>query len=76
MEPLTIIVNSLRDLGRQVLAHLPHVISAVVILVAAWGMTRILERVLSRIFSRLGIRESLSELLRKLVYIGIWIVGV
>ncbi len=76
MEPLTITMNSLRDLGRQILAHLPHVISAVVILVATWGIARILERVLSRIFSRLGIRESLSELLRKLVYIGIWIVGV
>ncbi|GJL70093.1 MAG: hypothetical protein NPIRA06_27280 [Nitrospirales bacterium] len=76
MEPLTIILNSLHNLGRLILAHLPHVISAVVILVAAWGITRILEKVLSRIFSRLGIRESLSELLRKLVYIGVWIVGI
>jgi small conductance mechanosensitive channel len=76
MEPLSIIMNSLRDLGRQILEHLPHVISAVVILVATWGMTKILERVLTQIFSRLGIRESLSELLRKLAFIGIWIVGV
>ncbi len=76
MEPLTITMTSLRDLGRQILTHLPHVISAAVILVAAWGMTRILERVLSRIFSRFGIRESLSELLRKLAFIGIWIVGI
>ncbi|MFZ1747449.1 MAG: mechanosensitive ion channel family protein [Nitrospirales bacterium] len=39
-------------------------------------MTKIPERILTRIFSRFGIRESLSELLRKLTYIGIWIVGV
>lgn len=76
MEPLTITMTSLRDLGRQILTHLPHVISAAVILLAAWGLTRILERVLSRIFSRFGIRESLSELLRKLAFIGIWIVGI
>ncbi|HNP27763.1 MAG TPA: mechanosensitive ion channel family protein [Nitrospirales bacterium] len=69
-------MNSLSDLGRQILHHLPHVVSAGVILVATWGMTRILEGALTRIFSRFGIRESLSDLLRKLVYIGIWIVGV
>jgi small-conductance mechanosensitive channel len=76
MEPVTIILNSLEEMGRQMLAHLPNIISALVLIVATWGVTKILETVMTRIFSRLGIRESLSELFRKLVYIGIWIVGV
>ncbi len=76
MEAPTIIMESLRDMGRQILAHLPNVISAAVILAATWGVTKILDTVITRIFSRLGIRKSLSELLKKLVSIGIWIVGV
>lgn len=76
MEPLTIILNSLREMGSQALAHLPNVMSAILMLALTWISTKALETVLTRLFSRLGIRESLSELFRKLVYIGIWIVGV
>ncbi len=76
MEPLSLILDSLRNMARQLLAHLPNVLSAIVIILATWGATQLLETVLVRLFARMGIRESLSELLRKLVYIGTWIVGV
>ncbi|MDT3778813.1 mechanosensitive ion channel family protein [Nitrospira sp. MA-1] len=76
MEPLNIILNSLREMGSQALAHLPNVISAIVILALTWLSTKALETLLTRLLSRFGIRESLLELLQKLVYIGIWIVGI
>ena len=51
-------------------------ISGLLILVATWLLTKGLESLLRRIFLKLGLRTSLSDLLRKLVFIGVWIIGV
>lgn len=76
VEPLTLVMTSLQDIGRQTLKHLPHVISGLVILLMTWLMTKGLDAILDRTFSRIGFRKSLAELFRKLVYLGVWIAGI
>ncbi len=75
MEALNIIMESLQKMGHQILAHVPNMISGLLILLATWLLTKGLESLLQRIIPRLGIRKSLSELFRKLIFIGIWIIG-
>jgi len=76
MEPFSIVISSLQEIGRQALTHLPNVASGLLILAMTWILTKGLDSLLDKTFSRVGFRKSLSELLRKLVYLGVWIIGI
>ncbi len=76
MEPLNIMLDSLREMGRQALAHIPNLISGILVLLVTWLVTKGLDSLLERIFPRFEIRKSLAELFRKLAFIGVWLIGI
>ena len=75
MEPLKIIMDSLRNLGADFLAHLPQIVFGLVILLVTWIVAKILDKVFRKVFARLRLRASLSELFRRLIYITVWVAG-
>jgi hypothetical protein len=75
MEPLKIIMDSLRNLGVDFLARLPQIVFALLILLVTWIGAKILDKVFRKVFTRLRLRASLSELFRRLIYIGVWVAG-
>jgi small conductance mechanosensitive channel len=76
MKPFNIILESLRNMGEDFLAHLPQIIFGIVLLILTWGVGRITDLVLNRVLSRFHLRTSLQELFRKLSFIIIWIGGI
>lgn len=75
MQPLKIIMNSLRNLGADFLAQLPQIVFGLIILLVTWIVAKILDKVFRRVFTRLRLRASLSELFRRLIYITVWVIG-
>ncbi len=76
MEPLRVIMESLRNLGEGFLAHLPQIVFGCLLLVLTWGVGRVAQLILKRILPRFRLRTSLQELIQQLTYIIIWIVGI
>ncbi len=76
MEPLNVILDSLRDMGESFLGHLPQIVFGSLLLILTWGVGRVAEMILNRVLPRFQLRTSLQELFQQLAYIVIWIVGI
>jgi small-conductance mechanosensitive channel len=62
-------------MAQSVVATLPNLAIALVVLVATWLVARIGGNTANRIVSRSSLRISLQHLVRTLVKLGIWVVG-
>lgn len=69
-------MTSVKDLGRSVLAALPELVIAILILVITWMFTRLIDRMLSPVIQRIKLRDSLIELFRKFANLIVWITGI
>lgn len=75
MEPVQIIFDSLGNMGKGFLAHLPNLLSAALIILITWALARGMVKVLNQMLGRFQLRRSLIELIEKLSTISIWLVG-
>ena len=73
--PLHIVIDSLRNLWQDFLAHLPQLVAAVIVLILTWMVARIATSVAQRLLRRTRLRTSLKDLFRQLIQIGIWAIG-
>lgn len=55
--------------------HIPFLISGLIVILATWGVSKIVERVMRRWLLRESMRRSLRDLLVRLVGIGVWSAG-
>lgn len=69
------ILGTLRDWWRGFLAHLPHLVLTLIVLVLTWLVARFLSFGIVRVVARTRLRRSLQELFAKLVATAIWVVG-
>ncbi len=63
------------ELLRDLVAHLPHIAGALIVLVVTWTLAWAVERYLPRLLRRWHQRESLKELLTRLISIATWVLG-
>lgn len=75
MEPLQIIVEQLRDGAAALLAHLPQVMFALVVLLVTWAVSRVTGALSVKLLSRWRMRRSLVDVVDKLFSITIWLGG-
>lgn len=73
---IEIVINTLWNLWKGFLQHLPLLVGGVVVLVVTWVFALIFDRVADRILGRFNLRPSLHELLRRMLRIAVWIVGI
>ncbi len=76
MKPLTVIMESLRNMGESFFAHLPQIVFGCILLVLTWAASRLVRIVLRRILPRFQLRTSLQKLIQQLSYIVIWTIGI
>ncbi|NIR51356.1 mechanosensitive ion channel family protein [candidate division KSB1 bacterium] len=75
MRALNIVLESLRTIFQGFLAHVPQIAAGVTVLLLTWMATRILQKGWSTFATRLRLRKSLDELFQKLLFIGVWLLG-
>ncbi|REK18234.1 MAG: mechanosensitive ion channel family protein [Planctomycetota bacterium] len=74
-ESLSVIADSIRRLWEDFLAHLPHIVTGLVILLLTWILARIANRIAGSLLRRTRLRTSLKDLFRQLAHLGVWILG-
>lgn len=70
-----VVVDSVYGMWADFLARLPLIVAAIVLLVITWGVTKLADRTVRFALRKTKLRRSLRELVRQLVYISIWVVG-
>lgn len=75
MEPLEIIADRLSAIARDSVALVPQIVVAVIVLASAWLVVRLVTFAYRRAMRRSRLRPSLVEVLRKLIAVTVWIVG-
>ena len=75
MEPVTILLEQLRDIARASIELLPQIAVAVVVLAVTWGISTAVQALLSRVLDRSNLRPSLKELFILFAAILTWVVG-
>jgi len=74
-KPSTILVNSLGDILKEAISHLPNIGAGVVILLITWLVSFAFQKLVPKVLSRGNMRTSLKELLVTLGKVLIWLVG-
>lgn len=72
---LKVILDSLRGLWEDFLAHLPQLFAAVVVLFLTWVLARVANSIVSRLLNGTGLRTSLKDLFTQLSKIAVWLLG-
>ena len=75
LEPVGILTTQLLDMGRGVIAMLPNILIASVLLLATWGLARFASLIAEKLTKGADLRPSLRELIELSVRITIWAVG-
>ena len=75
LEPIGILTTQLLDMGRGVIAMLPNILIASVLLLATWGLARFASLIAEKLTKGADLRPSLRELIELSVRITIWAVG-
>ena len=75
MEPVTILLEQLREIARSGIEILPNIIIAIVVLVAAWAISMGAHAILSRVMKRSHLRPSLKALFSLFASIFVWVFG-
>lgn len=70
------VMESLYGMWEAFLSHLPLIGIAVIVLFVTWGIATVADKLLDRVFDRLRMRDSLQAIVRKLIYITVWVIGV
>lgn len=74
-EATTIVVTSLKSLGKEFLAHLPLLVAGFLALVVTGIASRVAKMVMKKVASRSRVQGSLKDLLLQLMTIAIWVTG-
>lgn len=75
MEPVKILIAQLRDIARAAIELLPQLAVAVLVILVAWAVNRVVLALLKRLMQRTRLRQSLKELFALSVGILIWVLG-
>jgi small conductance mechanosensitive channel len=75
MNAIDILARQLWGMWAGLVALVPNLVIALVIIVLTWVAARFARGVVDRVTSRAAIRESLKQLIHTIVTIGIWIIG-
>lgn len=74
-KPTKILFNSLGEMVRGTIAHLPNIIVALVVLAVAWLIAKLFQTFTPRLLAQRSMRPSLKELIETLGVFLIWLVG-
>ncbi|MGJ8696518.1 MAG: mechanosensitive ion channel family protein [Verrucomicrobiaceae bacterium] len=74
--PTTILVQSLGDIVKDAIAHLPYILGAVVALLLTWLISALFQKLVPKLLDKGTWRTSLKELAVTLGKVVIWLVGV
>ena len=73
--PKKILVNSLGDILKSALEHLPNIGAAVIVILLTWGASLLFEKLIPRALGKTKWRTSLKELAATFGKVVIWLVG-
>lgn len=76
IQPIEIILTNLTDMLRGLIALLPQIGLALVILVITWAVSKLASSLVHRLLPQNRMRASLVELMSNLLRIGIWLGGI
>lgn len=76
LQPVAILDERVRELGREAIALAPNLLAAVIMLVVTWLVAMGLAALIARLLRKSGRRPSLVEAMRKVVKIFVWVVGI
>ncbi|MCQ0093709.1 mechanosensitive ion channel family protein [Roseovarius sp. M141] len=76
LEPVTVLINQLRDIARSSVALLPNLTVALIVILLTWLINKLAASALSSTLKRTRLRRSLQELFTLLVSIAIWVLGI
>ncbi|MFC4255072.1 mechanosensitive ion channel [Altererythrobacter xixiisoli] len=75
MDYLTILRNQVVGMTEAMIASLPNLVIAAVVLVLTWGVAKLASRIAKRFIGHTHMREALKQLIRTLIRLFIWIFG-
>ncbi|MGJ8678542.1 MAG: mechanosensitive ion channel family protein [Akkermansiaceae bacterium] len=75
-DPLSILIQSLNDIATGIIANLPNLIAALLVIVFTWLATVALRKAAPKILKKANLRVSLKELFLTLGKALIWITGI
>lgn len=76
MQPVSILLEQLRDMAREAIAVLPQLAIAVVVIVATYFIALLARRLVRRLLKHAKIRPSLANLIVILSSMGFWVLGI
>ncbi|MDB4265172.1 mechanosensitive ion channel family protein [bacterium] len=74
-DPIGILMESLRSMSADFIAHLPNIIASIVILILTWGLVFLFNKLIPKLTGRFHWRTSLRELVVTLGKAAIWLLG-
>lgn len=75
IQPIDILITNILDMVRGLIALLPQIGLAIVILIITWAISKLANKLVHRALPSSRMRPSLVELMSNLLSIGIWVVG-
>lgn len=75
MEPVSILISQLRDIGRAAIELSPQIVVAIFVIFLTWGISKVASSVIGKVLGGRSIRQSLKELFHLLVSILVWVLG-
>ncbi len=75
MDYLTILKNQVVGMAEAMIASLPNLVIATIVLILTWGAAKLASRIANKIIGHTDLREALKQLIRTLVRLFIWIFG-
>lgn len=76
MEPLQILLNQLTEMSREIVAALPQLLIALIVISVTYLVTIFTSSLVKRLLKRSNLRPSLKNLLKILLSLGIWVFGI
>ena len=76
MDPISILMEQLTEIARSAVSLVPQITVALIVLIATWGLKKIIQSILGSVLSRTNLRQSLKDLFSLLLGIAVWVVGI
>lgn len=76
MEPIKILINQLREMAVDMIAILPQVAIALVVIFLSWLAAKAARAITRRLLDHTRFRASLKNLFELLVSLGVWVLGI
>lgn len=71
-----IIQGTLMDIWTTFVAHIPYLVTGLVVLILTWTASKLASKLISRLLNKTRVRPSLRELADRFTVIGVWVIGV